>query len=106
MNTDYDIRNFNDENDNPAGGWFRTRGIVIEWQNGPLGRGKERKEPNGAFVEDVLYAALQRLNYYQDSKFHCYENKLAIDHVKAALEFLKMRTAKREERDVEGTHEP
>ena len=45
-----------DENGNPAGGITQGVGFTISWQNGPLGTGEERKEPNGAFVENVILA--------------------------------------------------
>lgn len=88
----------------PAGGRTVGVGIIIDWQNGPLGRDGERKEPNGAFVEGVLAAALGRLQYYQSSKFNCRENALAITKIEEALHWLDSRTANREARKVEGTH--
>lgn len=95
---------FDDANGNPAGGTTFGRGFAIGWQNGPLGRDEGRKEPNGAFVEDVIKAALDRLEYYQRSKFACDYNARAINGLKAALESLNERTANRESRAVEGTH--
>ncbi len=62
-----------------------------------------RKEPNGAFVEDVLTACLRRLEHYNDTKFRCRENSLAITHIEEALHWLHARTANREGRGVEGT---
>jgi len=94
-----------DEAGNPAGGTTSGVGIEIMWQDGPLGRGAERKEPNGAFVEDVLRAAIGRLQFYQASKFNCRENQIALTHMETALLWLQERTAKREARGVEGTHE-
>lgn len=38
---------WNDANNNPAGGCTSGNGFAISWQNGQLGRGEERKEPNG-----------------------------------------------------------
>jgi hypothetical protein len=99
-------KHLNDENGNPAGGTTSGTGISITWQNGPLGRDGERKEPNGAFVEGVIAAALDRLEYYQASKFKCRENALAITKLEEALHWCQHRTAKREERAVEGTHVP
>jgi hypothetical protein len=95
---------FNDENDNPAGGTTFGNGFAIGWQNGPLGRGDDRKEPNGAFVEDIIEAAADRIRYYQESKFACERNANALNHLESALEELHARTADREARDVEGTH--
>jgi hypothetical protein len=80
-------------------------GLLINWQNGPLGRGEDRREPNGAFVETVIDAAKQRLEFYQQSRFACEENKAAISYLEAALEILNARTLKREKRNVEGLHE-
>lgn len=95
---------FNDANGNPAGGTTFGTGFAIGWQNGPLGRGEDRLAQNGAFVEDIIAAALNRLCYYQGSKFICVENEVAIQHLQAALRSLDERTNNREKRAVEGTH--
>lgn len=89
----------------PAGGRTTGVGIDITWQNGPLGRGAERVEPNGAFVEGVLQAAIGRLQFYQE-KFPCRENAVALTHMETALLWLNKRTADREARGVEGTKKP
>ena len=96
----------NDEKGNPAGGTTTGTGIKISWQNGPLGRPEDgtRIEANGAFVEGVIAAAVDRLEYYQASKFKCRENALAITKLEEALHWLNSRTAKREAQKVEGTH--
>ena len=93
-----------DENGNPAGGATEGRGFHIEWQNGPLAVDGVRREPNGAFVEDVIQAAIGRIAYYQSSKFSCRENALALTKLQEALHWLQHRTADREKRGVEGTH--
>lgn len=93
-----------DEDGNPAGGVVTGTGFSIEWQNGPLGRGADRVEPNGAFVEDVIAAAVQRIEFYNEGKFRCRENSLAITHLEEALHWLQARTARREAQNVEGTH--
>lgn len=103
------LQKFTAENDNdvhgkPAGGIVRGVGMAIYWQNGPLGRGAERQEPNGAFVETVIAAAKQRIEYYQESGFACRENSIAITKLDEALMWLNKRTADREARKVEGTH--
>src|ERR1017187_5706738 len=92
-----------DENGNPAGGFTTGTGISISWQNGPLGRGEDRKDANGAFVEGVIAAVVDRLEYYQRSKFACRENALAITKCQEALHWLNHRTTEREKRAVEGT---
>jgi hypothetical protein len=93
-----------DDNDKPAGGTTTGTGINIEWQDGPLGRGNERVEPNGAFVESVITAALDRLEFYQSTEFRCRENALAITKLEEALHWCQHRTQGREQRGVEGTH--
>lgn len=99
-------KHFDDENGNPAGGETSGVGITVHWQNGPLGRPEDgaRKPQNGAFVEGVIAAALDRLEYYQRSKFKCRENALAITKLEEALHWCQHRTDKREDQKVEGTH--
>lgn len=116
----------NDPNGNPAGGRSTGTGILIDWQDGPLGRhagqctpgvvsgtgeksggcveGCTRKPQNGAFVEGVIDAAINRLEYYQASKFDCLENQIAISNLRSALAVLNLRTQIREIKGVEGTH--
>lgn len=109
MRIGFNSQNDVDENGNPTGGNVRGTGFMISWQNGPLGRGPERKAPNGAFVEDVIDAARQRIEFYQTAsggKFACRENAIAITKLEEALMWLDKRTADRERRDVEGTHKP
>ena len=87
----------------PEGGQTFGVGFAISWQRGPLGRGGERLEPNGAFVEDVIAAAKDRLEFYQESRFASPYNAVALEHLRMALESLNQRTLDREKRDVEGT---
>jgi len=95
---------WNDTDGNPAGGATFGTGFAISWQNGPLGRGDDRKALNGAFVEDIIAAARDRIEFYEQSRFSCKENRDAIHHLTVALEGLNARTASREARAVEGTH--
>ena len=104
MLAEFKSKQFSDEAGNPAGGHTYGTGFTIAWQNGPLGRGEDRIEPNGAFVETIIAAACDRLEFYQASKFTCQENADAIRSLKAALSILNERTRKREQRTVEGTH--
>lgn len=104
MKQGYFQEHWNDKDGNPAGGVTSGRGFTISWQNGPLGRGENRKEPNGAFVEDVLDAVIQRIEFYQSSKFACEENLDALDSLYEAATSLDRRTKDREARSVEGTH--
>ena len=94
-----------DKAGNPAGGYSQGCGISVKWQEGPLGRGPDRKEPNGAFVEGVLQTALGRLRFYQTTKFKCEDTELAVMKIEEAFLFLIHRTREREQRGVEGTHE-
>lgn len=91
----------------PAGGTVRGTGLSIDWQNGPLGRvgTDERIEPNGAFVETVLEAVKQRIEYYNAAGFGCRENSLAITKIEEAIHWLNARTNRRVAQNVEGTHE-
>lgn len=116
------IANGVDGNGHPTGGRVDGVGLSIVWQDGPLGRhaptcgpgkpctaesGCTRRDPNGAFVETVISAALQRLAFYQKAaggKFACFENEMAIEALAGALKFLEHRTITREQRQVEGTH--
>lgn len=97
----------NDEQGRPAGGLTVSTGLVIAWQNGPLGRvGTDgRIAPNGCFVETVIAAAIDRLEYYQNSGFTCEENAMAIRSLEQALAALESRTIRRERAGTEGTHE-
>lgn len=104
MMQDFKAENHTD-NGNPAGGFVEGMGLRIDWQNGPLGRGEGRKPANGAFVETVLAATKQRIEYYQDSPFKCDDNQCAIEAIEKALAYLNNRTKAREAREVEGTHQ-
>ena len=98
-----------DSDGNPAGGKTNGVGFHITWQHGPLGRGEDRVEPNGAFVEGVLEAAINRIQFFQKAsggKFACRENAIALTHLETALLWLEKRTADREARAVEGTYKP
>jgi len=104
MRIGFSSTHFTDANDNPTGGHSYGTGFAIAWQHGPLGRGDDRSSPNGAFVEDIIDAARERLTFFQDSKFACDANHLAICALTEALEHLDNRTRDRESRQVEGTH--
>ena len=102
---EFEAINNTDENGNPTGGSAKGVGLDIQWQDGPLGRGEDRQEPNGAFVETVIAVAEQRIQFYQDNGFACDENARAIEHLQFALKCLNARTARREREGTEGTHE-
>ena len=95
-----------DGDGNPAGGVSTGRGFTISWQNGPLGKigTPGRQEPNGAFVEDIIQAVIERIKFYQDSRFNCAENAAALVALEEAARALDARTKRREMQLVEGTH--
>lgn len=99
--------NNTDVNGNPSGGGVLSIGLEIHWQDGPRGQEgtDELLPPNGAFVEDVLWAALQRLEFFQESKYRDRGNALAITHIEGALQALKDRQLERSYRKVKGKHE-
>lgn len=98
--------NYEDADGNPHGGFAEAMGVRVDWQTGPLVDAEgNRKEPTGAFVETVLEVALQRMRYYQESKFACRENALTITKIEEALHWLQHRTAVRASKGIEGTHE-
>lgn len=104
MQDKYFSQHWLDLNGNPAGGTSSGKGVCISWQNGPLAVSGERLEPNGAFVETVLSMVVDRINFYENSKFSSTFNREAIYHIQQALSFLDARTKDREKRGVEGTH--
>ena len=92
---------FETDNDgNPAGGWTRAEGIDIRWQHGTVGANLH----NGAFIEDVIEVGIQRLRFFQASRFRCRENALAITKLEEALHWLGHRTQVREEQGVEDSY--
>ena len=118
---EYDILNRNgekigtaehltDENGNPAGGVTRLRGIEIHWQAGPLVQSDgTRTEPTGAFVEDVIIAAVDRVQFYQgvnEGRFACRQNEKVITKLEEGLHWQYDRTDERNRRGVEGSHTP
>lgn len=86
-----------------TGGQTTGLGIQIDWQDGALGEGNP---PNGAFVEGVIAAAIDRLQAFQNQKTTCRENALAITKLEEALHWLNARTENRKARGVEGKHAP
>ena len=80
-----------------------AQGLSITWQDRPLTPGEE---PGGAFVEDVIMAAIARLEQYQDSQLACEENERSLEYLRLALEWQHVRTGRRRRQDVEGTTLP
>lgn len=110
-----------DDNGNPTGGDVYLKvtkdgdtefpALVVNWQDGPRGMGENPDgspalaDPNGAFVEDLLWAALQRLEFFNESKYRDRANSIAITKIEEALQALKNRQLERSHRQVEGKHE-
>lgn len=102
-----EVTNQTDKQGNPTGGYVVGPGLRIKWQCGPLGR--PPKGATGAFVDDVIEAARQRLEFYQKAsggKFACRENAIAITKLEEALHWLYARRMDREKREVQGLHKP
>ena len=102
-------RNDFDQDGNPAGGFASGIGFVIVWQDGPLGRGEEKKPPNGAFLEDVIIALSQRVEFYQsanDGRLACNENDDTLYYLGEALNAQFRRTERRQKSQTEGTTQP
>lgn len=100
-----------DRGGNPTGGVTKltveldeemiNTAMHIEWQNGIVGDDGQ----SGAFVEDVLEAARQRLQFFQASKFRCRENAIALTKIEEALQWLDWRTRQRLIQGMENTYE-
>lgn len=89
-----------------TGGSSTGIGFHIAWQDGPLDRNKKGEpRPNGAFIEDVIEAAHDRLVAMQESKFACVENEMAIGHLAGALAALDARAKRRDGEGVHGSHD-
>lgn len=117
INSNLQATNKTDKDGNPTGGTVslvvgalngpQAHVLSIRWQDGPRGTNPDGSldAPNGAFVEDAIYAAYQRLEFFQNSKFKCDENARAMEGLRVALEALNERSTKRAERGVLGSHE-
>lgn len=99
------VSNFSvDAEGHPTGGstWGDGFKMEIDWQNGII---DPELGQNGAFVEDVLEAARQRLQFFNSTEFRCRENSIAITKIEEALQWLDWRTRQRLLQDVENTYE-
>ena len=99
----FEAKHYTDNDGNPADGYTTGTDFHIEWQDGPLNEDTPR---NGTFVEEeVVHAVIDRIQFYQDSKFVCRENALVITKLEEAIHWMNHRTAERMRRGVEGSHE-
>ena len=97
-------RNYIDGDGNPSSGYVHGVGMTIVFQDGPRGStiGGELNPPNGAFVQDALLAAYQRLEFFQASRYACQANADAMLHIERAIEALHERAIERRSRGVLG----
>lgn len=103
-----------DANGNPTGGFTEMKlaepdtdggekfALYVRWQDGIVGEHGQ----NGAFVEDVIEAARQRIQFFNSNpRFRCRENSLAITKLEEALQWLDWRTRERLLQNVENTYD-
>ena len=89
-----------DNNGNPAGGFSSGTGFAIVWQHGVI----PENGINGASLEEVIEAVIERVKFLNDSAFKCDENERTLGHLMAAIKAQEDRTSKRKGRKVEGTY--
>ena len=94
------------KSEDPTGGKTTGAGIDIKWQNGTRGVGEDRKPLNGAEVEGVIKAAIDRLEFFQQSRSWCAENSYAIYYLSRAKRELRNRTKSRQKLGIEGKMVP
>lgn len=73
----------------------------VHFQHGPV----REVGHNGVQMEHLLAIVADRLRAFQDGPFACNDNQLALTHVEIALASLKVRTADRVKRAVEGRNQ-
>lgn len=116
QNTNMVVQNMVDDDANPTGGYVSLivdkngephNALTVNWQDGPRGTDEQGvlKPQNGAFVEDVILAAIQRLEFFQGSKFESDYNAEAIGHLAQAIEALEKRSNERAQAGTLGKHE-
>lgn len=98
-------RNYTDQDGNPSGGYAQGPGMTVVFQDGPRGKIGESLAPaNGAFVEDLMVAAMQRLSFFQGSQYAHPANAEAIVHLDRAIAALNARAEERKARGVLGVN--
>lgn len=75
--------------------------VVLRFQHGPIGE----VGVNGITNEALLAIVIDRLRGFQSSKYANGFNANALVNCESALRSLQARTAEREQRGVEGTHQ-
>jgi hypothetical protein len=101
-----DVMHSMDEHGNPTGGASSGVGFAIAWQDGPRTPDEAGRltQASGAFVEDILLVAADRLEFFQESRFACEENAEALAAVRHALSQLEARRGRRRADGTEGRH--
>ena len=80
-----------------------AKGIRVDVDTKPRGRGEERVKPRGASALSLLATTATLLNYYQSTDLADEHNDRALAHLDAARDELERRRLDRAERDVWGT---
>ena len=93
-------QNWNDADDNPAGGFFIGPGVALHYQDGTIKHGVQ----SGAQVGDVIAGAIQRLEFFQAGRYPCEENREALEHLHAALDACNRRHRRRVATGLKGQH--
>src|SRR5690554_5861698 len=92
----YELEHFEDD------GHVETIAFIRKEKNE---RGELVTIENGTTNEEVLLMLIDRMKFLQE-KMPCRENALVITKLQEALHWLEHRTKDREERGVEGKHQP
>ena len=79
---------------------FLEQVCKVDFQKGAI----QEHGVNGVMNEDLIAMVICRLEHFNQSKFNCEENLMAIENLSSALSWLRKRTTDREQRGVEGTH--
>lgn len=74
--------------------------VKVDFQCGPI----KEYGVNGCCNEDLINMVIERLEGFQESRFKCRENALAITKLEEALLWLRKRTMDREAKGIEGTN--
>lgn len=82
--------------------------LRLRWQQGALvdPDTKQERPANGVFLATVARVVVDRLEYYQSTKFACAENAEALEHFRKGLALLEKRANRRSGEGTLGTHEP
>lgn len=82
----------------PFGGAVFGNGFTIVWRS--------MNNPNGATMEAIIRAMMERLNRFQQGPLPSEYNQRALQYLHMALEMMEKRTEDRKQRNVEGTDKP